>query len=122
MRGSDTNKPRIIIIAAGDATRWGNYMGVPKHYAVINGEAVIERIVRLLKKRGQNDIWVVSKHYEIAGVHNYRAKLNPRNHDADKFLSSSDLWHPAKRTIVVYGDVYFTESAIDTILANEDQL
>lgn len=122
MHGLNTNSPRIIIIAAGDATRWGNYMGVTKHYAVIAGEPVIERTVRLLLERKQNDIWVVSKDYAIAGVHNYRPKLNARNHDADKFISSSELWHPKKRTIVIYGDVYFTESGIDTILANDTEL
>lgn len=123
MPGSDTNnQPRIVIIAAGDATRWANYMGVPKHYAVINGEPIIERIVRLLVERGQHDIWVVSKGYKIRGVQHYRPTLNKDNHDADKFISSSDLWHKRKRTIVLYGDVYFTENALDTILADENQL
>lgn len=118
MPGLDINKnPRIIIIAAGDATRWGGYMGVTKHYAEIAGEPVIERTVRLLKERKLKDIWVVSKGYQIEGVKNYRPTLNPRNHDADKFLSSSELWHEKKRTIVIYGDVYFTEEAIDTILS-----
>lgn len=119
MRGSDTSNPRIIIIAAGDATRWGGYLGVTKHYAVIDGEPVIERTVRLLRERGQDDVWVVSKDYSIDGVHNYHPKLNPRNHDADKFISSSELWADNKRTIVIYGDVYFTEQAIDTILAED---
>ena len=122
MHGSDTSNPRIIIIAAGDATRWANYLGVTKHYAKIAGEPVIERTVRLLRERGQDDIWVVSKGYEIAGVNNYRPKLNARNHDADKFISSQGLWHKEKRTIVIYGDVYFTEAAIDTILANDSDL
>lgn len=122
MRGLDINNPRIIIIAAGDATRWGGYLGVTKHYAVIDGEPVIERTVRLLLERGQQDIWVVSKDYDIDGVTNYRPKLNPRNHDADKFISSSELWHPEKRTIVIYGDVYFTENGVDTILANDSDL
>lgn len=122
MRGSDINNPRIVIIAAGDATRWGNYLGVNKHYAKIAGEPIIERTVRLLLDRGLTDVWVVSKDYQIAGVNNYHPKLNPKNHDADKFLSSKDLWHPKKRTIVVYGDVYFTESAIDQILNNDNDL
>lgn len=122
MRGSDTSNPRIIIIAAGDATRWGGYLGVAKHYAMIAGEPVIERTVRLLLDRQQDDIWVVSKDYAIAGVHNYRPKLNPRNHDADKFISSNELWATDKRTIVIYGDVYFTERGIDTILAEDTPL
>ncbi len=122
MPGSHTNNPRIIIIAAGDATRWNNYLGVPKHYAIIEGEPVIERTVRLLLERNQDDIWVVSKDYEIDNVHNWRPKLNPRNLDADKFLSSIDLWDETKRTLIIYGDVYFTEDAIDQILQNDSDL
>lgn len=122
MRGSDINNPRIIIIAAGDATRWNNYMGVTKHYAVIKGEPIIERTVRLLLERGQSDIWVASKDYGIDGAHNYRPKLNSRNHDADKFISSNELWHDKKRTIVIYGDVYFSEAGIDAILNHDTAL
>lgn len=122
MLGSDINNPRIIIIAAGDATRWGNYLGVNKHYALIAGEPIIERTVRLLVERGQTDVWLVSKDYDIANTRSYRPNLNPRNHDADKFISSRELWSSHKRTIIIYGDVYFTESAIDTVLNNEDTL
>lgn len=120
MLGSDTNKPRIIVIAAGEATRWDNYLDVPKHYAVIAGEPIIERTIRLLSERGQDDVWLVSKNYKIPGARTYRPRLNADNHDADKFISSQHLWDAQKRTIVLYGDVYFTESAIDTILADEN--
>ena len=36
-----------IFICAGEATRWNNYGGTPKHYAILNGEPIIERATRL---------------------------------------------------------------------------
>lgn len=110
---------KYIIIAAGEATRWGNHLGVPKHFAPINGEPIIRRTVRQLRERGvaQDDIYVVSKDYELSGCVNVYPKLNYKdNDDADKFLSSRQYWDAKGRTVVMYGDVYFSEEAIDIIL------
>ncbi len=41
---------RFVIMADGQGTRWNNYMGVPKHLALIDGEPVIGRTVRLLRE------------------------------------------------------------------------
>lgn len=114
---------RFIIIAAGDGTRWGNYLGTTKHLAVLNGQPIIYRTIDLLRANGvsYDDIFVVSKDYNLLIVNNYRPKLNPRNFDADKFLSSSKLWNKEGRTVIVYGDVYFSEDAIKTIIESEEK-
>jgi len=115
-------KKRAIIIAAGEATRWNNYLGVSKHFIEIDGEPIIKRTVRLLLENGVDDIYVVgkTKEYEIEGSKLYVPKLTPEYHDADKFLSSKDLWlryeDGGGKTMVLYGDVYFTEYAIDKIV------
>jgi hypothetical protein len=36
--------------------------------------------------------------------------------DSTKLLSSSSLWDAEDRTIIAFGDVYFTDEAVDTIL------
>lgn len=109
---------KYIIIAAGEATRWGNHLGVPKHFAVINGEPIIKRTVRQLRERdvAQDDIFVVSKDYELSGVVNVYPKLNHKNAEADKFLSSRGYWSKHGRTVILLGDVYFTDNAIDKIM------
>lgn len=113
---------RVIIIAAGEATRWNNYGGTTKHMAVLNGEPIIMRAIRLLEENGVKDVHVVSKSYVITpGINNYRPKLNDANFDADKFLSSRELWNKSGRTIIVYGDVYFSEAAIKTILSDDSK-
>jgi len=113
---------KAIIICAGEGTRWGDYLGVPKHLIVIEGETLIERSVRLLRENGVTDISVVVKEkdprYEVEGSVQYIAKLNQEeNADADKFLSSKELWNKEGRTIVFYGDCYFTEEAMKQIVS-----
>ena len=40
-------KDKLIIIAAGEGSRWNNYKNTPKHLIKINGETLLERQVRL---------------------------------------------------------------------------
>lgn len=108
---------RAIIIAAGEATRWNNYLGVAKHFIEIDGEKLIHRTVRLLKENGVDDIHIVANtnDYSINGANLYKPKHTKRNDGVDKFLNSQDLWLDNGRTIVLYGDVYFTDEAMKTI-------
>ena len=43
---------RFIICAAGQQVRWANHTGRPKHMALIRGEPIIHRTIRLLKQAG----------------------------------------------------------------------
>lgn len=117
-------KIKAIMICAGDATRWGGYMNTPKHLIEIEGERLLDRTVRLLKERGIREIYTVVKRitdeYYVKGAAQWVADLNPEeNADADKFLSSKELWNKEGRTLVIYGDCYFTDEAMDTIVSHE---
>lgn len=108
-----------IIIAAGNATRWGNYLNSPKHLIKIDGESLLERTSRLLSENGVNNIYIVGpddNRYKITNTILYIPEKNAFNRDADKFLNSEDLWSIKERTLVLYGDVYFTEKAIKKIV------
>jgi len=111
---------RAIIIAAGEASRWKNHLGIPKHFAPVDGEPIIYRTVRLLRERSVVDIYVVGPaddpRYAIEGSTLFVPKKEPHNQDADKFLNSRDLWDANGRTVVFYGDVFFTEYAMDSIV------
>jgi hypothetical protein len=110
---------RAIIIAAGSATRWNNYLNTPKHLIKIDGESIIHRTVRLLYENNVKDIFVVGPdddRYKIEHSQLYIPNKDPNNMDADKFLNSKDLWNTKGRTVVFYGDVYFTEDAISKIV------
>lgn len=111
--------PRALIIAAGDGTRWGNHLGVPKHLARLCGEPILHRTVRLASRYTDDIVIVVSDlddtRYDVPPARRELAKLNPANHDADKFLSSRHLWADDRRTIILYGDVFFTDDAMRRI-------
>lgn len=122
----DNSKSKAIIICAGEATRWGNYLNTTKHLIEIEGEKLLHRTVRLIKERGIDDITIVVKEissdYDIEGSKQYKATLNyEENADADKFLSSKELWNKESRTLVFYGDCYFTDEAMDTIIGFESE-
>ena len=110
---------RAIIICAGEAKRWANHLGVPKHLVPVDGEPILNRTVKLLEQNGVADIHIVSKddpRYDVDGAEQYIPELNYAEHaDADKFLSSKALWNREGRTVVFYGDVYFTQAAITVI-------
>lgn len=114
---------KAIILCAGEGSRWNNYLNSPKHLISIEGERLLDRTVRLLAERGVEDIYIVVKEedsrYTSQGAKSYVADINyQENADADKFLSSKNLWSKRDRTLVIYGDCYFTEEAMDLIVNN----
>lgn len=108
---------RAIIIAAGQGSRWKNYLDNDKHFATVNGETILERTVRLCRENGIDDVWVAGrdKRYKVDGAELFIPTLTPEYAGADKFLSSRELWLDEGRTITLYGDVYFTDDAMHTI-------
>ena len=113
--------PRVLILAAGDGSRWNNYQGVSKHKVVVEGEVLIERIATQFLKY-TDDVVIVARDqsYRVDGCSLYIAKLNKKYKDMDKFMSSKNLWSDTK-TILVFGDVYFTDEAVDTIMTNKTE-
>lgn len=110
---------RAIIIAAGDATRWGNHLNTPKHLVEVDGEPILNRTVRLLNNNGVTDIHIVGPNddrYKITGTSLFIPVKNPNYHGVDKFLNSEGLWSKCSRTLVMYGDVFYTDEAIKTIV------
>lgn len=106
-----------IVIAAGEGTRWNNYLGKRKHFIEIDGETIITRTVRLAGQFSSK-VYVVgsSDDFRINGSTLFRPELNPLDNDADKFLNSASLWNQEGRTVVLYGDVYFSDDAMQRIM------
>lgn len=112
---------RVLILAAGEGSRWNNYRGTQKHKLVIEGEVLIERTVKQFSKYSDDVVVVGSdKSYEVDGA---RCYIPPQHHkwkDMAKLYSSRDIWSE-ERTVMVFGDVYFTDKAVKTIMTNEDE-
>lgn len=106
---------RVVIMADGKGTRWKKYLGVPKHLAMIDGEKLIGRTIRLLRKLDSNnelEIIVTShdKRYEFEGSRRYEPINN--NLEIDRF--TEELIED--NMCFLYGDTYYTASTLNTIL------
>lgn len=111
---------RALILCAGNATRWGDRHGdTPKQLVTLRGEPILHRTVRLIDAErfdvrvvvadSSEDVW------KVPGAKRARANLDPTRAQADKLLSSEHLWSSTGRTVVLFGDVYFTDEAMHTI-------
>lgn len=104
---------RIVIMADGKGNRWNNYMGVPKHLALVNGERLIERTVRMLYREKQSYEIIVTSHdnrYEFKGSKRYEP-LNNR-YEIDRFTEELII----DDMCFLYGDTFYTEDAIKLIM------
>lgn len=116
---------RVLIICAGNATRWGDYQGVPKHLVKLMGEPILHRSVRLINElTPDTDVRIIAKDhrdplYRVPGARTYKARLTPENRGADKFLSSRHLWADDDRTVILYGDLFVTRDAMRRMLSTD---
>lgn len=109
---------KVLIIAAGDGSRWGNYLGVPKHLVNIEGEILLNRTCRQFL-RYSSDVVVVGPddRYSVQGTKLFIPDMSERR-ELDKFASSMSEWNEHGKTILVYGDVYFTDEAVEAIMSH----
>lgn len=112
-------KAKVLILCAGDGMRWDNYLGVPKQLIPINNEPLLNRTVRLLNGYGYNDIDIIAhdERLNLDGFGFY--KPSKFRWTVETLLSTQPLW--TERTIVLLGDVFYTNKALTTILSyNQD--
>jgi len=104
---------RAIIAAAGSEERWDNHLGVPKQLLPIDGETLLDRMIRLLRENGIVDI-VISGPYEVRGVVSVIPEWD--TDPVDGRLGVRGLWNEAGRTIILMGDVWYSDAAMQTIV------
>lgn len=110
---------KVLILAAGDGSRWGNYRDTVKHLAMVANEVLLHRTCRQFLAH-TDDVTVVGRDdsYAVSGAQLYVPPHNdPAWLDCGKFLSSRELWATAERTVLVFGDVYFTDEAVTTVMS-----
>ena len=114
---------RVIIVAAGDGSRWNNYRETPKHLTVVEKEVLIQRTCKQFLKYTA-DIYVIGldERYKVDGTVLYIPSGSNTNYkDANKFMCTQPLWNRDGRTIIVFGDVYFTNDAVKTIMNSDGE-
>lgn len=111
---------RVIIPAAGSGSRWENFRGTEKHFAVVNNQILIHRTIEQFKPYS-NDLIVIAKDsFNIPAK--VEAPLSGEWNDAAKLWSSNHLWSNTERNLIVFGDVWFSEKAVETITSNSDPI
>lgn len=106
---------RIIIACAGSQKKWNNYLGVRSHFAPVgpDREPLLHRTVRQLERYG-DDISITcpvgfSELYAVDGAVTYEVE------GTSEFDSTRFLWSNYEETVLLLGDVYFSDLALRKI-------
>lgn len=112
---------RVIVACAGSQKKWGNYLGVPSHFAPVRTgrheqnrrEPLLLRTLHQLQKYA-TDVHLTAppddERYQLPGV---------TVHTVDgesEFHSTRHLWAEDDRTVLLLGDVYFSDLGIRRIM------
>ena len=116
---------RVIIAAAGPQNKWNGYLGVPSHLVPVDGEPLLTRTVRqAIEIADEDEVFVTYPPGDdrylnaimLADPGLVRVNVEEREESyPSEYDATRDLWSETGRTILLLGDVYFTNSAIDTI-------
>lgn len=108
---------RVIVAAAGPQTKWGGHRGVPSHLVPVDGDPLLHRTVAQAR-RHSDDVHVTGPpgddRYAVAGAAWHERDTG----HPSEYHSTRDLWSDETRTVLLYGDVYFTDAAITTIMGD----
>ena len=111
--------PRVVILASGHQQRWivSSKETIPhKQLVLVEGEVLLQRTLRQLSKRWEARPLVVTHHPEIAKAiakHADVLELPPKKRRwiSETALSSQSHW--GDPTLILPGDVYWTDDALD---------
>ncbi len=107
---------KYVIMADGKGKRWNNFDNIPKHFVKINGETIIGRVVRLIRKFDDKAEVIITSHdprYEIEGARRYEPQNNVL--EIDRF--TTELIED--NMCFMYGDTYYSEEAMKLIIDTE---
>jgi len=109
---------RVILLAAGEMTRWQNYLNVPKHLVEIEGEPLLHRLIRQSLQHGITDILVATQHECKLPEPATRIFFDTSIKDqySSKFLSTRASWAKNARTFLIFGDTWLSETGFNAIM------
>ena len=111
---------RVIIAAAGEGTRWAEYLGVPKHLAATAaGEVLLARTVAQARQVS-DDVHVITPadvRYELPPRRSRKVTWHELPAHHNEYEHTRHLWSDTDRTLLLLGDVYFTDAAMATVAA-----
>ena len=112
------NMKYVILANSNDKT-----FDIPRQLVEINGERLIERTIRLLKENGVKDIIVTAsdKRFDEIDVKKYKPKNSNYDYKTGKgyWLNAFPFELMNEPVCFIWGDVYFSEYAIKTIVETD---
>ncbi len=110
---------KVIIIAAGSATRLGNNTkGLPKGLLDVNGKSILERQMILFKKFGISDIsMIIGPQKEKFNFKNVRFIQDEQFNEHDvlgSFMEARSIL--TEEVVVSYSDILFDESIFEKMI------
>ncbi|MFI0576144.1 hypothetical protein [Streptomyces tendae] len=119
---------RVVVAAAGPQTKWGGHLGVRSHFAPVRvfldqEQPVLPLLERTLLALGAYtaDVWVTAPP-DAPGPYEglaraYRARVHTAGPEAGNELDASrPAWSDRDRTVLLLGDVYWTDAALAAVL------
>lgn len=100
-----------LILAAGDSDRWKGR--IPKQLIQIRNEPLISGTIRQIRHKRH---YIITHNQEIIGALNGSEHFEPKQQRwiTETLLSTKSLW--GERTLVLLGDVIYSDEAIDLML------
>lgn len=117
---------RALVLAQGTGERWTRPDGsmpfnAPKHLIEIEGETVLSRVCRQLLAAGVQPMVVGPSEYlpllPDGAVLEVLDNPHPTGTNMDKLFATEKRWSVVGRTTILWGDCYYTDEAMATILA-----
>lgn len=111
---------KYIIMCGGKYEQWK----APKHLQKVNGEVVVERTIKLLKENGITDISISTNNPAFDYLNIPILKHNNTFETIEGKTNGYwvDAFYPTnEETCYIFGDVYFSEDAIKTIIKTETE-
>lgn len=120
-------KRRIMVTCAGPQDKWNGHLGVPSHLVRDNtGEPILYRTLRQLRERGYGTDDVFVFHPNVAGYFRpgNTSVVVPAGKYRTEFHTTREWWleEESERNILLLGDTWFTDEALDEILGHDGYL
>lgn len=112
---------KIIVAAAGSSTRWNNHLGIPKQLVPVDGVPIIHRTQSLFDVENSDKV-LLAVDERMLNTSTGFVMIEPGN-TADTILPNTAIghsyryWDPTDGTLLLFGDVFFTDAAKYAILS-----
>ena len=104
---------QYVIMSDGKGTRWNNYLNITKQEIVIDGENLLERIVRQINSFDKNAKIIISSHNSNHKVYGCMLYASDAINEYKRMYLYEKI---SKPTIFLYGDTYYEDNVIEKIV------